>query len=46
MPAHNENFPWMSYYGNYNFFEKRMSEHSKVGAVKKVSPSLYHIELA
>lgn len=45
MPAHNDNFPWMSYYGNYNFFEQRMREHSKVNAIQKINPSLYHIEL-
>lgn len=44
MPAHNKDFPWMSYYGNYNFFEKRMHEHSKVSAITKVNPSLYQIE--
>jgi hypothetical protein len=45
MSAHNNNFPWMSYYGNYNFFEQRMREHSKVKVIQKVNPSLYHIEL-
>jgi hypothetical protein len=34
MPAHNDNFPWMSYYGNYNFFEQRMREHSKVNSIE------------
>jgi hypothetical protein len=45
MPAHNENFPWMSYYGNYNFFEQRMREHSKVRSIKCIKPGLYNIEL-
>lgn len=44
MPAHNKNFPWMSYYGNYNFFETRMHEHSKVSSIIKFNPSLYQIE--
>lgn len=30
MPAENQNFPWMSYYKHYNFFEKCMTEHSRV----------------
>lgn len=44
MPAHNKNFPWMSYYGNYNFFEQRMHKHSKVSAITNINPSLYQIE--
>lgn len=44
MPAYNDKFPWMSYYGNYNFFESRMSEHSRVNLLKKKNPSLYDIE--
>lgn len=43
MPAHNNEFPWMSYYGNYNFFESRMSEHRKVESIRKIKPSLYDI---
>jgi len=35
----------MSYYGNYNFFEQRMREHSKVNVIRSVTPSFYHIEL-
>ena len=45
MPAHEDNFPWMSYYRNYSFFEQRMREHSKVNVVRSVTPSLYQIEL-
>ena len=44
MPAHNNEFPWMSYYGNYSFFESRMIEHSKVNSIRKINPSLYDIE--
>jgi hypothetical protein len=45
MPSHEDNFPWMSYYGNYSFFEQRMREHSEVKVVRSVATSLYHIEL-
>lgn len=45
MPAHNDNFPWMSYYGNYNFFEQRMHEHSKVNSCERLDSGLYNIEL-
>lgn len=45
MPAHQEHFPWMSYYGNYQFFEQRMLEHGKVDEVRKSTPSLYDIVL-
>jgi len=44
MPAHNKEFPWMSHYGNYNFFESKMREHSRVNSIKKINASLYHIE--
>lgn len=45
MPAHNDNFPWMSYYGNYKFFEQRMNEHSKVNSCQQLDAGLYSIEL-
>jgi len=45
MPAHNDDFPWMSYYGNYKFFEQRMQEHSKVNSCTRIKPSLYSIDL-
>lgn len=45
MPAQNDNFPWMSYYKNYNFFEDRMNGHSKVRTSTKLNSSLYKIEL-
>ena len=44
MPAHNENFPWMGYYGDYIFFEENMREHSKVSSIAKVNPSRYDIK--
>jgi len=45
MPAHNKNFPWLSYYAHYNFFEEKMFEHSKVSSYKKIKNGLYEIEL-
>lgn len=45
MAANSDNFPWMNYYGNYNFFEQRMNEHAKVNSIVKLNPSLYNIEL-
>lgn len=45
MPAHNKSFPWMSYYGNYQFFEQRMSTHNKVADVRNTGKGLYEIDL-
>jgi hypothetical protein len=45
MPAHNSEFPWLSYYGNYNFFEERMREHSNVSGLKLINIGLYEITL-
>lgn len=45
MPAHNDSFPWMSYYGNYQFFESRMSTHSKVLNIRNTGEGLYEIDL-
>lgn len=45
MPAHNSEFPWLSYYQNYNFFEERMREHSKVPGLKLINTGLYEITL-
>ncbi|WP_336026043.1 hypothetical protein [Acinetobacter pittii] len=30
MPAANNDFPWMSYYGNYNSFKRKIKFHDKV----------------
>jgi len=43
MPAENNDFPWLSYYGHYNFFEKRMGDHGRVLEVNKIEPGLYEI---
>lgn len=45
MSAHNDKFPWLSYYGNYNFFEQRMHEHSKVTSCREIKKGLYNIQL-
>lgn len=45
MPAHSNEFPWLSYYGNYRFFEERMNEHSKVSGLSKINTGLYEIHL-
>jgi len=46
MSAHNNSFPWMSYYGNYKFFEKRMLTHSKVSHMRNTGEGLYEIGLS
>ncbi len=45
MPAHNKEFPWLSYYKNYNFFENRMRKHSKVSDIRNITIGLYEIDL-
>ncbi len=34
MAAQNKNFPWMSHYEEYGFFEDRMRGHNKVSSLK------------
>lgn len=46
MPAHNNTFPWLSYYKHYQFFEERMREHSKVRKIENIKPGLYDIGLS
>lgn len=46
MPARSENFPWPSHYGHFDFFEDRMSAHSKVRSLKKLDDGLYKIGLS
>ncbi|WP_111858099.1 hypothetical protein [Acinetobacter sp. CFCC 10889] len=36
MPTANIDFPWMSYYGNYNSFKRKISNHNKVINVVEV----------
>jgi len=45
MPAHNDIFPWTSYYGDYKFFEDRMLSHSKVSNIQNAGDGLYEIDL-
>jgi hypothetical protein len=45
MPAHNSTFPWLSYYGNYTFFENRMREHNNVFEVNSIKTGLYDVHL-
>lgn len=45
MSAHNSEFPWLSYYGHYKFFEDRMNDHSKVSGIDKVDTGLYDAHL-
>lgn len=46
MPAHNDEFPWMSYYGHYKFFEDKMLLHNKVGSIQNTGDGLYEINLS
>lgn len=45
MPAYNDKFPWMSFRGNYKFFEDMMQNHNKVANIKSISDGLYDITL-
>lgn len=45
MPAQNNEFPWMSYYGHYRFFEDRMLSHNKVYSIQNIGEGLYEIDL-
>jgi hypothetical protein len=45
MPAHEDSFPWTSYYGHYRFFEERMKQHDKVKSVNKLGDGLYQLAL-
>ena len=45
MTAQNSEFPWMSYYGHYKFFEDRMLSHVKVNSIQNTGEGLYEINL-
>ena len=45
MPAHNDNFPWMSYCDHYKFFEERMLDHDKVVSLDVIKAGLYDVKL-
>lgn len=41
MAAHNEVFPWSSYYGHYKFFEGLLSKHEKVSILTALGDGVY-----
>ena len=43
MAGHNENFPWPSYYGHFNFFEGQMDRHGRVAALASKGNGLYEL---
>ncbi len=43
MPAHSQDFPWPSYYGNYYFFETRMRAHNCVTNIEPLGNGLYTV---
>jgi hypothetical protein len=45
MPANSRSFPWLSYYGNYDFFEARLKAHSKVSTLTLEGTGLYNLIL-
>ncbi|MDT3230136.1 MULTISPECIES: hypothetical protein [Pseudomonas] len=45
MAAQNKNFPWMSHYEEYGFFEDRMRGHNKVSSLKNIQGGLYDLSL-
>ena len=46
MTAHSENFPWPSYYGHFNFFEKAIRNHSRVRKLEASDKEgVYHVKL-
>lgn len=46
MPAHNQNFPWLSYYENYHFFEQRLQEHTQISRWQSLDTGVYEITLS
>ena len=48
MAAANKEFPWMSYYGNYNFFVRKLRVHDKVNGVETIDAKngVYKIHLS
>lgn len=44
MPARNDNFPWMSHYGHYKFFEDAIRAHSKVSLLTQVGSGIYELK--
>lgn len=46
MPAANEEFPWLSYHENYDYFENMLKNHSKIKDFQNKDCGLYEITLA
>lgn len=46
MPAQNSEFPWMSYYGHYRFFEEKMKSHDRICDVQKIREGIYKLKLS
>lgn len=45
MAAFNKNFPWLSHYGHYRFFESQLRLHSKISKFEKIQDGLYKIAI-
>lgn len=44
MPANSEEFPWPSYYGNFDYFEARMKQHARVASLVAQGGGLYELK--
>src|SRR3546814_964186 len=43
MPGFSDQFPWPSYYGNYDYFENRMARHQKVAELTAEGDGVYRL---
>jgi len=43
MSARNENYPWLSHYGHYNFFEEKMRQHGIVVSLTTEAQGIYEL---
>lgn len=41
MAGHSENFPWLSYYGHYKYFEGQMHQHGMVASLTAEGTGVY-----
>lgn len=44
MPAYSEEYPWISHYGHYDFFEERMQSHNRVSNIVELATGIYNIK--
>lgn len=44
MVAHSQIFPWPSYYGNYEYFERQIGNHDQVEVLTRQSSGIYDLE--